>query len=582
MKNYPLYETDQIRNLKELIENCSCKYGDKIAFEYRRGNGIVQVSYLQFKRDIEFLGTALLNMGFKDKHIAVLGENSYEWITTYFAVTGSSNVIVPIDPELPTTEMKNILRGSDASALVFSQKFADLVPDLAHQIDNIQVSINMHSGEDSDTIRSYPKLLEHGKLLINQGDYSYIYNTIDDYRLAAIIYTSGTTGVSKGVMLSQYNMASNVVASTKHSTAYESSVLVLPLHHTFGWTAGVLCMLQIGSKICINNSLKNVNRDILLFQPTQMCLVPLYLETMYKRIWSNTHKQKKETLLKVLLIISSIFLKLGIDCRRHLFKSVLFYFGGKLRLIICGGAPLDPKYVKGFRDLGITILNGYGLTECSPIVTGNRNEYYRDDSVGLPLPGCEVKIDTPDLDGEGEIWVRGPNVMLGYYGNPTATADTMAGDWLKTGDIGKIDDDGFIYLTGRIKNMIKLSSGLNIYPEELESLIADIPYIKDVMVYGETQGKQVDPQLIAEILLDWDFMQENPIRNHEERLKSDIDNINRSLPYYKKISDIRLRTTEFDKTTTKKIKRFKIVHNQQEHVSYRDINLKVDRVFKKS
>jgi len=560
--NYPLYETDRVDNLKELLSNCAARYADRIAFQYRHGSGIAQIFFKQFKQDVECLGTAFLQLGLRNRHIAVLGENSYEWITTYFAVTGSSNVIVPIDPELPPREMKNILQGSDSTVLVYSHRFAGLVPDLARQVDKLDCLISMEAEADTNTVKSYPGLLVLGRQLLEQGDRTFIDNPIDSHRLAAIIYTSGTTGVSKGVMLSQYNMASNVVASARHLTVGESSLLVLPLHHTFGWTAGVLCMLHVGARICINNSLKNVTRDMLLFKPTQMCLVPLYLETMYKRIWANAHKQGKGLLLKVLIAFSDDLVKLGIDQRRRFFADILLHFGGNLRLVICGGAPLDSKYVRGFRELGITILNGYGLTECSPIVTGNRNEYYRDDSIGLPLPGVEVKINDPDPEGEGEICVKGPNVMLGYYGNPSATANTMAGDWLKTGDIGKIDRDGFVYITGRIKNMIKLSSGLNIYPEELEALIAAIPYVKDVLVYGETEAGRNVPRLIAEVLWDSDYMQENRIKNPQERLEKAIDTLNKSLPYYKKISDIRIRETEFDKTTTKKIKRFKIVHGQ--------------------
>lgn len=560
--NYPLYQTIRVDNLKELLTNCAARYADRVAFQYRSGSGTARVSFQQFQQDVECLGTAFMHLGWRNRHIAVLGENSYKWITTYFAAIGSSNVIVPVDPELPPLEMKNILQGSDAAILVYSPRFAGLVPDLARQAGKLECLIGMEADADTDSVRSYPRLLELGRQLLEQGERSFIDNPADDHCLAAIIYTSGTTGASKGVMLSQYNMASNVVASTQHLSAGASSLLVLPLHHTFGWTAGVLCMLHIGATISINTSLKNVIRDMSLFQPAQMCLVPLYLETMYKRVWSNAHKQGKERLLRLLIALSNGLLRLGIDQRRRFFESLRLHFGGRLNLVICGGAHLDPKYVRGFRELGITILNGYGLTECSPCVTSNRNEYYRDESIGLPLPGVEVRINDPDGQGEGEIWVKGPNVMLGYYGNPAATADTMAGEWLKTGDIGRMDREGFVYITGRIKNMIKLSSGINIYPEELEALIADIPYVKDVLVYGRTEADHPEPRLTAEICLDADYILDHRMKNPEGKLKDDIDALNKSLPYYKKISDIRFRSTEFDKTTTRKIKRFKIVHGQ--------------------
>ncbi|MEQ8237358.1 MAG: AMP-binding protein, partial [Syntrophomonadaceae bacterium] len=334
----------------------------------------------------------------------------------------------------------------------------------------------------------------------------------------------------------------------------------LPLHHTFGWTAGVLCMLHIGSRIGINSSLKNVTRDMMFYKPTQMCLVPLYLETMYKRIWEQAAKQRKSALLKMLLVISRLSQVLGIDLRPRLFGAVLEGFGGRLRLVICGGAPLDAKYVKGFRDFGIQVLNGYGLTECAPIVTANRNDYYRDDSIGLVLPGCQVMIDNPDANGEGELLIKGPNVMLGYYNNPQATAATMTGGWLRTGDIGRIDAEGFVYITGRIKNMIKLSSGINIYPEELEMLIMNIPLVKEVIVYGQTVAGKTEPMLFAEVFLDKQFIESHGITNPEKYLEAEIKSINAGLPYYKKIGQTTVRTVEFDKTTTRKIKRFKIVH----------------------
>jgi len=560
-QNYPLYETDLVHNLKELVNNCAAKYSEKVAFEYiSDGQPSQQVTYSQFKSDIDSLGTAFFKLGFKNSHIAVLGENSYEWIVTYLAVTGGSNVIVPVDRELPPPEMKNIIIGSNCRALVFSQKFAATIAEFDAEIDQLDRLINMNAAHDTDKVSSFQGLLEMGRKVIAGGDRSFIDNPIENDRLAAIIYTSGTTGVSKGVMLSQWNIASNVVATAQHTTAFENSVLVLPLHHTFGWTAGVLCMLHIGSRIGINSSLKNLTRDMVFYKPTQMCLVPLYLETMYKRIWEQAAKQHKTWLLKTLLVVNRASQALGIDLRRRLFRTVLEGFGGQLRLVICGGAPLDAKYVKGFRDIGIQVLNGYGLTECAPIVTANRNDYYRDDSIGLVLPGCQVMIDNPDANGEGELLVKGPNVMLGYYNNPQATAATMAGDWLRTGDIGRIDADGFVYITGRIKNMIKLSSGINIYPEELEMLILEIPLVKEVVVYGQTVAGKTEPMLFAEVFLDRQFVESHGINNPEQFLNAEIESINARLPYYKKIGQIIIRPVEFDKTTTRKIKRFKIVH----------------------
>lgn len=561
MKNlkYPNYKVDKVNNLKELLNNCALKFSSRIAFEYKiKDNQRQKINYKQFKRDVEYLGTAFYNMGLKDCHIAVIGENSYEWITTYIAAVNGSNVIVPIDKDLAAQEIRNILISSNCKAIVYPDSYSDIIKEIENDLKNILYFINMQAEGHSGKNKSYKAVLQEGKRSIIEGDNSFVNNKIDNKKLAAIIYTSGTTGKGKGVMLSHENIASDTVGALNNVKVSDVSVLVLPIHHTFGFVAGVLCMLHIGTKICINSSLRNVSRDMEVYKPTHLFLVPLFVEKMYKKIWDTAKKNGKAGLLRNLIKTSNALLRVGIDLRRKLFKTVLDGFGGELQIIVCGGAPLDPRYVKGFRDFGIEVLNGYGITECSPIVSVNRNNYYRDGSIGQVLPCCEVKIDKLDNSNEGEILVKGKNVMLGYYNNIELTEEVMEGEWFRTGDIGKLDKDGFLFITGRKKNLIVLNNGKNIYPEELEMFILNIPYVKEVLVYSEKDDVKQQIIITAEVFVDNEYIAAENIKNLSKQLNNDIGIINKTIPYYKNIRRIKIRHTEFSKTTTKKIKRFNI------------------------
>jgi long-chain acyl-CoA synthetase len=535
-KSYPLYEVDQISNLNDLINLTASKYSDRTAFTFERKKENIHISYTQFKFDVDALGTAFLDKGIRQTKIAVIGENSYEWILTYFATTNSGNVIVPLDRELPTTDIKNIIKESGATVFVFSNAYGDIAEYLQKTESAVQHFINM---------TTLPELIEKGETLIQQGDKRIIDYNVDNKGLAAILYTSGTTGIAKGVMLSHYAIASDTIAACQYVEILENNMLVLPLHHSFSFTAAVAAMLMKGSEICINSSLKNVLTDLEKFKPHNMFLVPLFVETFHKKIWDGAIKQGKDGLLKKLIAVSNALLKIGIDLRHILFKSVLKAFGGNLKLIVSGGAPIDTKYIKGLRAFGINVLNGYGITECSPVVSVNRNQHYRDGSVGNALPGCEVKILEPDENGHGEICVKGDIVMLGYYNNEQATKETFDGEWFKTGDIGYLDGDGFLFISGRKKNLIILSNGKNVYPEELEiALLNGISYIKEAVVYAKGDI------IIAEVFLD---IENNP--DCASRLDNDIVELNRKLAIYQNINKTIIRDTEFPKTTTKKIKR---------------------------
>jgi len=533
-REYPLYEVDIVRNLKELIDRSADRFIDLPAFAFERKKELVSISYRRFQSDVRALGAGLLVDGSAGCNVAVVGENSYEWILTYFAVTNIGRVIVPLDKELNNAEIKNLLDDSGAETLVFSPDYADVARYMSDNAASVKNYVNM------DQIQ---ELIYKGLDAI-QGGQAVAGQEIDENATAALLYTSGTTGKPKGVMLSHRNLASDAVAACQHVGIFGSNMLVLPLHHSFGFVAAVCSMLLKGSEICISSSLKRTVSDLTKFKPANMFLVPLFVETFYKKIWETAKKQGKDKLLKRMIGVSNVLLKAGIDVRRVLFGSIISSLGGNLKLIVSGGAPLDVKYVEGFRDIGINILNGYGITECSPIVSVNRNEYYRDGSVGLVLPCCEVRISAPDEDGHGDIYVKGDNVMLGYYGNEQATSDTFDGEWFITGDIGYMDEDGFLYVSGRKKNLIILNNGKNVYPEEIEEELLHIEYIKEAVVYAE------DNTIIAEVFLDTEKMPDCAAL-----LDQDIINLNKTLPIYKNIGKTRIRDVEFPKTTTKKIKR---------------------------
>ena len=534
MKEYPLYDAPMITSLKHLIEYAAENYGESPAFSFERDGEEITVDFIRLKNDIYALGTYFYSLGLKDGgKIAVMGENSYEWIITYFAATNGSNVIVPIDKELGAPEVANLIKSSGAKAFIYSDTKAKVIEEAKDNMPTVEYYIPMSSFGD---------VIAKGSELIDGGDDSFEKNEIDREALCTIIYTSGTTGEPKGVMLNQRNLAFDMVNSCRNFLEPAGTVVVLPLHHTFGFMAGILCQIHRGYPVYINNNLKNVLKDIQKAKPYHISVVPLFVETFYKSLWRTVRKQGKEKLLKTLIKISNGLRKVGIDLRKVLFKSVKKGFGGNLEMIIAGGAPLDLKYAKGFEDLGIALINGYGITECSPIVSLDRNKKYLFGAAGIPVPGTEVKIYNPNEDGEGEIIVKGDHVMMGYYNNPEATEAAFVDGWFRTGDIGTIDENGFVHITGRIKNIIILSNGKNVYPEEIETVVLQqVEGVNEIVVYGE------DDVICAEIYT------ETP--DEQERIKKDVQALNDSLPPMKQIKRIHFRDTEFEKTTTKKIKR---------------------------
>lgn len=528
MKNYELYNHIPVYTTKELIDFCGREHGEKEAFAYQNKKQDVSVSFVQFRSEVEAFGSYLFDAGFHNCHIAVFGENSYEWILTHFAVTCGKNVIVPIDKELDAGSIAELLEDSDSKLLIYSNTYADIAECLQTMLPNIRY-INM---------KEIPSLMENGKTLLAGGYTEYIDTEVNKNDLASIVYTSGTTGKSKGAMLTHNNFCSCMYGACCNVLLTGSSLLVLPLHHTFGLVASVFAVMYYGYPIYINKSLKKLPDDFKKCKPQHLFAVPLIVETLYKNIWATAKKQGKDKALKALVKISDALFKCKIDLRKVLFKSVISAFGGNIDLIVSGGAPIDEKYIKAFKSFGITVLNGYGITECGPIVAVNRNKFNVVGSVGLPLCCNEVRISE-----DGEVLVKGDNVMLGYYHNEAENEKVFVDGWFRTGDIGSIDKYGALHITGRIKNLIILGNGENIPAESIEQEVYTIPYIKECIAYGK------DHVIVAEVYLDED------IADAKDRINADIQKLNQHLPQIKNIGKVIIRDTEFSKTTTKKIKR---------------------------
>ena len=532
MKDY-IKATD----FKEMLCKMTEKFGDFDAFLFRDSEGITSRSYNDFANDISAFATALHNELSSGNKISLVGETSYDWIVAYFSIILSDNIVVPIDKELSDGEILNIIADSDSASLIYSQTYKPIANKLRGKIKSFRL------GDWEKDPTSAGEMIIKGYELMCRED-----NFFDEYipdpdAVCAILYTSGTTGKAKGIMLTQKNFCKVVEGALSVLTLGEKALSVLPLNHSYGFSHGMLMMLANGTTVCLNESPRYFMKDLQEFAPDCMCVVPMFAQLMYKK----AVQLLGEDVLAEKLKKSREFLAQGIDKRSEIFADIHKLFGGNLQLIICGGAPLSARLMKAFREFGILMLNGYGITECSPLVSVNWNEKYCDGSVGLPIGCVEIDVKNPDENGQGEIWVKGPNVMKGYYKNPEATAQVMDGDYFNTGDIGYIKD-GFLFITGRAKNIIVLSNGKNVYPEELEEQIEKLPCVSEAVVYAKENSEKITAQVFP--TPDYNF-EGDP----QTEIKKQIDKINKDLPLFKQIREIELRDEPFEKTTTKKIKR---------------------------
>jgi long-chain acyl-CoA synthetase len=564
MKYGKLYDVRPIKDLKDMLDSSVELYGEKAAFLSKPKNqtDYVPITYKQYKKDVDAFGTVLISLGLKGGKIALIGENRYEWSISYLAVVNGTGIIVPLDKELPTNEIDLLIDRSKADAIIYSGNVKEKIELLNKKDSSLKYFISMDADQDNGNILSFDLLLKKGHELLKEGNREFIDASIDENAMNMLLFTSGTTDTSKAVMLSHKNIVENLMnmCSMLYIDEKDTFLSILPIHHTYECTCGFLCQLYRGCTIAYCEGLRHITKNLKESKCTIMLGVPLVFESMYRHIMGQAIKSKGEKKVKFALNLSNFLRKIKIDIRRKIFSQIHDALGGHIRMFISGAAGIDPQIAKGFRELGIKLVQGYGLTECAPIVALNRDICYKDEAAGLPLPNLEVAIDDPDEDGIGEIKCKGSSIMLGYYEDPEATAEVMKDGWFYTGDSGFIDKDGFVHITGRKKNVIITGNGKNVFPEELETLLNRSPYIKESLVFGkgQTDGETV---ICAKIVPDKEKIDEDinnntaPGATVHEIIDKEIKRINKSVVSYKYVKEFSLQEEEFVKTTTKKIKR---------------------------
>jgi len=563
MKKKLVVEAKDFNNIREIIYNSVNLYGKKTAFVIKHKNGkdvtYEDVTYSRFLEDINKLGTALYNMKFKGKRIAVIGKNRYEWVLSHLANMLGGIVSIPLDKDLQYDELENSLIRSKADAIFFDEKLTDMISQIKkNNKTNLTECICMSKHEG---YKSVPELLKEGDKLIKEGNTEYINAEIDEKAMNILLFTSGTTSKSKAVMLSHKNVASNIYAMqcVEDIRPTDTNIAFLPFHHIFGSTCMIM-MLSCGVRTVFPDGLKYIKQNLNEYKVTLFVGVPVLVEAIYKAIIKEIEKQGKTKLIKFALAISNFLLKIHIDVRRKIFKQVLDALGGELRQIIEGGAPGDSKISKNFESFGIDIVQGYGLSETGPVIAAENINERRSGSVGPVMINDTVEIVNKDEEGIGEIRVKGPNVMLGYYEMPELTEEVLKDGWFYTGDLGYLDKDGYLFITGRNKNLIVLKNGKKVFPEELELLINRMDIVEECMVFGMPDEKDKnDVTLSVKIVYNKEFVEEKYKEKTQEELYKivweQIKELNKTFPRYKHIQNMILTDKELIKTTTKKVKR---------------------------
>ena len=560
MNKEGLHLRREFEDMRDLIEQAAILYGEKNAYSYRvnpRDKEAVKVTFTKLRDDVRALATEFISRGYDGKKCAVIGKLSYGWVCSYFALLISGAVIVPLDRDWHGQDLAETVKRAEASFLICDEELLPKAEEIMQLNEEITSPIFLMESENGESVFS---LMESGKAKFDENSAIYFDKEIDALRLALLVFTSGTTGKGKGVMLNQRAVLSDMADSIQYIDFSDKSVGVLPPHHTFGSSVMLTGHASIGAEIYISAGLKYVSNELKAEKPGHLVLVPLYLETFYRKILANIKSQGKEKLVSRMMKISNFLRKFGIDLRKKFFGKIREAFGGELKTVISGGAPLNKEIVDFFDGIGITTLNGYGITECAPIIAVNHSKKNRPGSVGPVLSIDEVKIDNPNEDGEGEIAVKGSNVMLGYYKDEEATAQAMDSDgFFHTGDIGKLGPDGELYITGRIKNLIILSNGKNVYPEEIENELISAPGVLDIIVYeGQSKRGLAYNTIVAEVYPDAEYVSKNNIEDVKAHLQPYVDAYNRTAVPYKKIGILKIRTEEFPKNTLRKILRFKL------------------------
>ena len=560
-KELALFEVPHIESIQEMLLRSAKEYSDKTAMEDLTKYPVSSATYSELLNYVLKFGSSLQKLGIKQRdHVAIIGENRVQWAIAFLSAMMFNFVAVPVDKSLTQGDILNIINESDATALVFSGSFSDLFMDKKDVLSKVRFYINMDIEKTANNFYSMTEMIQ------NAPDVYPELPKINANEVAEIVYTSGSLGRAKGVMLTQKSISSNLMAMRRMIivTPEDRFLGVLPMHHTYQNTCGFLCPLYSGASTHFARSLKTIPEDMIQFKPTILLGAPLLYNKMYSKIMKTVSSSKmKLVIFNTMLRFSNAAQKIGWkDSKKVIFKKLHDRLGGSMRLLIAGGAAPDPKVSKGFRDFGFNLIQGYGLTETSPILTLNRIEHYKDESAGLPLDGVEIKINQPDKNGVGEIYSRGPNNMLAYYKNEIATKETFENDWFKTGDLGYFDEDGFLYICGRMKNVIIANNGENVYPEEIEDILNRNPFVLECMVYGEEDEKH-DERIAALIVPDSSAFIEYANKNNvqinpeliNQLISQAIKETNSQLVQFKQIKKYYIQEKELEKTTTQKVKR---------------------------
>ena len=560
VKSKKVYDAPRFKNIREVLENSVKLYPESTAFilKEKKENEVTykNITFTQLQEEVNYLGTALISLGLKGKRIAIISPNRYEWCVSYLAILNGVGIAVPLDKSLPEEELIGSLERSKADAVIFDKKYEETMKKLQKENDTLKYYICM-DGEGENSI-SYTELVKKGKKELEEGNTKYLDAEIDENAMSIILFTSGTTSNAKAVMLSHKNIAENIYALNSIVKIYPTDVSLafLPFHHTFGST-GFLFFASNGAATAFCDGIRYIPQNLKEYKVSIFVCVPLLLESMYKKINLEIAKQGKTKIVNMAKTFTNATLKLGIDIRKKVFKPIINQLGGYIRLAVSGAAAIDKNVVKGFNALGIRIIQGYGLTETSPVLVAENDRYTRLGSVGIPLVNVDVEIDNPNEKGIGEIKAKGPNVMLGYYENEEATKEVLKDGWFYTGDLGYIDKDGFVFITGRKKNVIVLKNGKNIYPEEIEKKLDKLPYIAESMVFG--YPKEDDLMVSAKIVYQKEYIEEKYPQLSKDEIKDmiwkDVKEINQSMPNYKHIKKIVITDEPMIKTTTQKVKR---------------------------
>lgn len=563
MKKNKIYDAIEFNNIKEIIYNSAEKFKEKTALVIKHKKDdkteYENISYNRLLEDINALGTELYDIGYKNKRIAIIGRNRYEWILAHLSNLLGGIVSIPLDKDLQIEELENSLIRSKADAIIFDSKLAEKISEIKKR--NKTLLKDFICMDKIDEFKYINDLKLSGNKKVLEGKKDYIDFKVDDNAMNILLFTSGTTSKSKAVMLSQKNIASNVYAlqCVEDIRPEDTNIAFLPFHHIFGSTC-IIWTLACGLRNVFPDGLRYIKQNLKEYEVSVFVGVPILVEGIYKTIMKEVEKQGKTKIIKIATALSNFLLKLRIDIRRKLFKKILDELGGKLRFVVSGGAPADPKFSKGFNDLGIRTVQGYGLTETSPVIAGEDELHLKPGTVGIPMINDEIEIVNKDKNGVGEIRVKGPNVMLVYYEMPEETAKVLKDGWFYTGDTGIIDEEGYITITGRQKDMIVLKNGKKVFPEEIEMLINRLDIIKECMVFGfpsKEDKNDIDPAV--KVVYDTEIAKKDYPEKTKEELHeiiwNEIKHINKTLPRYKYIKHMILTDEELIKTTTNKIKR---------------------------